>query len=427
MYWEALAQWLAGTRLVRRLADALFRGRARRRLAVLDRVDAARRQAQTLRGLIHQAHATRFGREHDFGRIRTPTDFRRLVPLRTPLDFWRDYWQPAFPDLSDTTWPGPIPALIAQPVPTLPYMPAPPALWASHRVAALTTLSLLSEARPQARLFRGQMLVVNEGPPTSLLAAGVQAGGAAWLALQDLPPRHRPFTVAAPACVDPGCSAEGRIRALVQRSVKARLTLVAGQTETLKRFFELCRKETGWRSAADLWPDLAAVVYQAEPGDGGATGLAPLVGGREGRPPVLLLEALFRPEAAIAVEDPRHGCLRLLPDLGVYFEFVPVDEVGRSRPVRLGVGDVEPGVPYLLAVSSPAGVWGCLAGLRVAFERRDPPLLRVLGPEQPRPALSDKDECFTPRPVSHPQNGDTAAGPPGTSARTPSSAPADRG
>ncbi len=389
MYWEALQQWLAGTRLVRRLADTLFRGRARRHLAALDHLDAARSQERTLRGLVHRAHATRFGREHDFGRIRTAADFRRLVPLRTPLDFWRDYWQPAFPDLGDVTWPGPIGALASRPSAEAPYLPAPTALWASHRAAAFTTLSLVAAARPQARLFSGRMLLVNEGPPPALIAAGVQAGGAGWLALQDLPPRLRPVTLPAPPCVDPGCSAEGRLRVLARRAARASLTIVAGEAGALERFFEQCKSETGWRHVAEMWPALAAVVYQ---GDAGASSRVRLAGAVvDGRhAPALLLEACVRPEAAVAVEDPRHGCLRLLPDHGVYFEFVPPEELEKERPVRLGVGDVEPGTPYALAVSSPAGVWACLAGVRVRFERRDPPLLHVLeAPAAGRPATAD--------------------------------------
>src|SRR5215469_10203552 len=86
VFWEALSQWLVGSRLVRRLTDTLFRGRARRHVAVLDHLDAGRAQLRTLRGLVHRAHTTRFGRDHDFRRIRSAEDFRRLVPLRTTAD-----------------------------------------------------------------------------------------------------------------------------------------------------------------------------------------------------------------------------------------------------------------------------------------------------------------------------------------------------
>src|SRR5713226_3212825 len=104
-------QWLADTRLARCVVDTLFRGKARRRVVTLDHQSVARCQNRTLLGLVHKAQTTRFGREHDFRRIRDLRDFHRLVPLRTPAELWRDYWQPVYPNLAGATWPGPIPYL----------------------------------------------------------------------------------------------------------------------------------------------------------------------------------------------------------------------------------------------------------------------------------------------------------------------------
>src|SRR5947209_9143649 len=104
-------EWFADSRLTRRFVEALLRGNARRRVAQLDRQSVAREQNHILTGLVHTAQSTRFGREHDFRRIKNADDFRRLVPLRTPAELWRQYWQPAFPELSGATWPGPLPYL----------------------------------------------------------------------------------------------------------------------------------------------------------------------------------------------------------------------------------------------------------------------------------------------------------------------------
>ncbi len=383
MFWDAFHQWLVGTRLVRRLTDTLFRGRARRHVAALDHLDAARSQLRTLRGLVHQAHSTRFGREHDFRRIRTAEDFRRLVPLRTPADFWRDYWQPIFPDLAGATWPGPIASLIATPSAPAPYVPASPALWAGHRAAALTALSFVASARPAARLFSGRMLLAGDGPPIGPVRDGVQSGSFESLGLAGLPSRLRPYAHVPPACGRPDCPPESRLRSLAEQSLRLPVTCLAGRAEVLERFLALCRRESGWTRGADVWPGLVAVVYGNAPGDGPRHSLAEQLGVPERRQPPLLLEACVRAEGTLAVEDPRHGCLRLLPDHGVYFEFVPAAEVGQARPARHALGDVVPGVPYAVALTSAAGVWACLAGVRVCFERRDPPLLRVLEADEP--------------------------------------------
>src|SRR5438445_7271064 len=148
-------QWLADSRLARRVVDTLFRAKARRRVVELDRQSVASCQNRTLLGLVHKGHKTRFGRDHDFRRIRTAEDFQRLVPLRTPAELWREYWQPAFPNLAGATWPGPIPYLAissGQANGSFPYIPVSSELWATQQTAALTSLAFVLHARPRSRL-----------------------------------------------------------------------------------------------------------------------------------------------------------------------------------------------------------------------------------------------------------------------------------
>jgi hypothetical protein len=130
----------------------------------------------------------------------------------------------------------------------------------------------------------------------------------------------------------------------------------------------------------------------------------------------VLLGAHLPPEGPVAVEDPRHGLLRLLPDNGVYFEFVPVEDLGRPHPARRAASEVEPGVPYALALTSPAGLWACLTGTRVCFESRDPPLLRIVETrpaDAPVPPAVDglSASAAHPFPIQppHPRNGELAS------------------
>jgi hypothetical protein len=76
--------WVARRRPLRRLAGLLLRSFSRRVLSRFDLEDPTRAQTRLLLGLLHQARQTPFGREHDFARMRTPEDFRRLVPLSRP-------------------------------------------------------------------------------------------------------------------------------------------------------------------------------------------------------------------------------------------------------------------------------------------------------------------------------------------------------
>jgi hypothetical protein len=394
-------QWLAENRLARRVADALFRTKARQRLVELDHQNLGRCQNRTLLGLLHRAHTTRFGRDHDFRRIRNASDFRRLVPLRTPAQLWREYWQPAFPNLAGSTWPAPIPYLAISSVPhhgPFPYIPVSPEVWATQQMAAMTALAFVMHARPRARLCGGRLFLLGSGSMLTPLGGSGQMQGYEAVAVRELPALVRPYAFAQPGMVGQpnGADEDQFLAELAERSIALPVTCIAGTTKRLIQLFDHARRIAGREQIVDVWPHLAAVLYARGSPNTDHERLANEIG----NPAVLTLEMFLRPEGAIAIEDPRHGRLRLLPDHGVYFEFVPVDQVDKPGAPRYSAAEVKLGVPYALAVSSAAGVWACLVGTMVRFERLNPPLLRLLD----MPALLE-------RPVAAPAKPTPAARP----------------
>src|SRR5437879_12844396 len=95
-----LLQRLIGRPMPSRVVETAIQWYAHRRVAHLNREPAAEAQQRTLLRLIRQARNTRFGGDHDFGRIRTVADYQARVPLRDYEAFWNEYWQPAYPFLS---------------------------------------------------------------------------------------------------------------------------------------------------------------------------------------------------------------------------------------------------------------------------------------------------------------------------------------
>lgn len=429
-------QWLADSRLARGVVETLLRAKARRRVAELDRQSVARLQNRTLLSLVNKAHTTRFGREHDFRRIRTARDFRRLVPLRTPAELWREYWQPAYPALAGATWPGPIPYLAvaaAAPQSSLPYVPVTPELWAAQQTAAMTALAFVMHARPNARLCWGRCCILESGTTLNPLGEPARMDSVEAVALRRLPSALQPYALSSSGSPDwlPIPGEESHLAGLAERTTYRPVTCITGTADRLAQFFAHARRTARRDRLVDIWPSLTAVLYARGPDSDERERLE-----RElNSPGVVLLEMVIRPEGAVAIEDPRHGRLRLLPDHGVYFEFVPVEQIGKLRPERLTAAEVRVGVPYALAVSSPAGVWACLVGSIVCFERLDPPLLRLLelaAPwQQPAPAATSLAKPPKTLPTltlqpPHPRTVGSSAGHPGRPFRSALSIHVDR-
>ena len=98
-----------------------------------------------------------------------------------------------------------------------------------------------------------------------------------------------------------------------------------------------------------------------------------------GSPAIRLQESYPCSEGFIAFGDPATGLLRLLLDHGLFYEFVPVDELGSEGPSRHWLGDVRTGVNYAIVVSTCAGMWAHVIGDTVRFESISPPLLTFTG------------------------------------------------
>jgi hypothetical protein len=365
-YWNPLRQWCSNAPpFVRRVAEMVLRARGRLHLARFDQRPAGRCQMQALLGLVHQARSTPFGLDHDFHRIRTVADFRRLVPVCSPLDPGRG---PGRPD-----------ALL-------------PALRAAQRRAWRTALALVHHARPKSPLLAGRLV---------FLGADVSP--------ESLPLLPRPFSSVVPT----DALRNGWAGWLTRQPV----TCLAGPARHVLQLCDRVKQITRQDRIAAVWPGLVAVLHSGQPAD-----VARL---RQEMGQQVLLETVFRPEGPVAVEDPRAGLPRLLTDHGVFFEFLPGADRDPVRPCRLGLEEIEPGVSYELALTSPAGLWACRVGLTVRFERRDPPLLRLV-PVAP-PTRSAEQAVTFPAQPPHRQSAGSPAGLPGTPVHSPWSIPAGPG
>jgi hypothetical protein len=379
-------QSLIARPLVRRLAHHALGLYARRRTATLDNLSVARVQQRTLLDLIRHARSTRFGLDHDFDRLRSVADYRHRVPLRDYEAFWDRYWKGSFPFVQGATWPDPIPYFGLSSGTTsgaTKYIPLSRQMLASNEKAALTMLALFLAGRPGTPLLNGRIFFL--GGSTDLQDLGASSSGNAGrqrvlggdlsgIAAVESSSLLRPYTF-------PPLEAallkdwEQKMTLLARESAGLPITALSGVPSWMLVLFDQLRRVTGKTHIAEVWPTLRLVIH-------GGTRFDPyrdLFRRQIGSEAVSFIEVYPASEGFIATEDPRFGQLRLLLDHGIFYEFVPVEELDRDRPTRHTAWEVEPGVNYALVLTTCAGLWSYVIGDTVIFERRDPPLLRFSG------------------------------------------------
>ncbi|MGZ9082472.1 MAG: GH3 family domain-containing protein [Rhodoplanes sp.] len=349
----------------------------RRQLQGQDPVEAQRRE---LRTLVAKAKHTRFGREHGFAGIDDVAAYQAAIPLRRYEAIWEEYWKPTFPRLTDCSWPGTIP-YFAQTSGTTTgitkYIPCSREMIASNSWAIFDLVTHHFANRPESRLFGGRNFMLGGSTELTELAPGIHGGDLSGIAAKTAPAWARLFYFP-PRDLAAIADWEEKMAALAPASLKANIRAFGGTPSWVLLFLEklaALRPDAG-RRVAGFYPDLELFVH-------GGVNFASyrgifaewLKGSRaETR------ELYAASEGFIAAADRGDGeGLRMIVDNGLFYEFVPVEELDGANPTRHWLANAETGVNYALVLTTCAGLWSYVVGDTVRFVDRDPPRILVTG------------------------------------------------
>jgi len=85
-------------------------------------------------------------------------------------------------------------------------------------------------------------------------------------------------------------------------------------------------------------------------------------------------------EGFIAIADRGYGeGLRLNLDHGLFFEFVPLEDLSKPNPRRHWIANIETGVNYAVVMSTCAGLFAYVIGDTVRFVDKAPPRILITG------------------------------------------------
>lgn len=361
-------------------ATPLLRLYARRRLAQLNAQRSAETQQRQLLKLVRKAAHTRFGRDHGFAKIGGVKDFQNRVRLRTYEDMWGEYWGRDFPTLTDCSWPRAMPYFALTSGTTTDdnkYIPCSNDMILSNRRGALDLLTHHLANRPHSRIFGGKTFMLGGSTDLVQHTPGVASGELSGIAPNRVPfwARSRLFP---PVQLAAGSDWEEKIDILARASLTEDIRAFGGTPSWMLIFLDKLAALGGGDTRRSLrcYPNLELIVH-------GGVNFAPYRRQFENLcadTAAELREVYVASEGFIAVADRgTDDGLRLLLDAGIFYEFVPLAELGSPAPTRHWIADAEIGVNYALVLSSCAGAWSYVLGDTVTLVDRDPPRLLVTG------------------------------------------------
>ena len=168
---------------------------------------------------------------------------------------------------------------------------------------------------------------------------------------------------------------EQKLDKIVQETLKADMRLISGIPPWVQMYYERLLQVTGKKTILDIFPNLSMFVYGGVNFEPYRAQLESLVGAR-----IPSIETYPASEGFIAYQDRQdEKGLLLNTNSGIFFEFIPADEVFKPNPTRIWLKDVELGVNYALVMNTNAGLWGYSIGDTVQFVSKNPYRIIVSG------------------------------------------------
>lgn len=336
--------------------------------------DAVAAQQMVFEDLVKKGSRTAFGREHGFDKISSYEAFKAQVPLRD-YEALRPWIERIKTGEKDVLWPG-LPKYFAKTSGTtsgVKYIPLTRDSMPNHFGTARNALFNYAAHTGNFDFFDGKLIFLSGSPeletvgtiPTGRLSGIVNHEVPKWLRTNQLP--SYPTN-----CIEDW---EQKLEAIVNETLGQDMRLISGIPPWVQMYYERLLQRSGQRFVKDIFPNFNVFVYGGVNFEPYRAGLEALVGKR-----IDTVETYPASEGFIAFQDSQsEPGLLLNAASGIFFEFVPMDEVFNENPTRLSLHNVELGVNYALIINNNAGLWGYSIGDTVEFVSLNPHRLIVTG------------------------------------------------
>jgi hypothetical protein len=346
------------------------------------RIDAAianpiAAQREVLQDLVTSAQYTEFGRKYNFSKLFSIKAFKEAIPVHEYEDL-KPYIERVMNGEQNILWNTPLRWFAKSSGTTSEkskFIPvSQESLEDNHFKAAKDVLTLYYNLYPESDLLTGKGLVIGGSHTIHQFNEETHYGDLSAVLLQNSPfwggwIRTPELSI---ALMDEW---ESKIEKLAQNTINENVTSISGVPTWTLVLFQRILEITGKKSIREVWPQLEVYMH------GGVSFLpykeqfAKLIGAE-----INYLEMYNASEGFFAAQDQQgdEGMLLFL-DHGIFMEFMPVEEYGKSNPQTIGLREVEIGRHYAPVISTNGGLWRYLIGDTIQFTSRFPFRVKVSG------------------------------------------------
>lgn len=325
---------------------------------------------------LYFAEDTDYGRKFGFKNISNYSDFAAQVPIVT-YEEYEPYIEMARQGQRDVFWPGQIRQFAKSSGTTnakSKFIPiSEESLEKCHFKAGKDMLSIYANNHPENQLFTNKNLRLG-GSSEVYENFNTKYGDLSAILIENLP-----FWVEITTTPSKKVSLmhewETKLKAIVSEVQNENVGSLTGVPSWMLVLLQRVLKDSGKENISELWPNLEVFFH-------GGISFLPYkdqykkIIGRD----IHYYEVYNASEGFFGIQDQSGSNeMLLMLDYGIFYEFIPMEEFGKTHPKTHTLENVELGKNYAMVISTNGGLWRYLIGDTVKFTSLNPFRIKISG------------------------------------------------
>ncbi len=335
-------------------------------------------QQETLYKLLAKAAKTEWGEKFNYSTIASIKDYQSRFPIQTYEDII-PYVERLRKGETNLLWPGEMKWFAKSSGTTSSKSKFIPmsreALEDCHYRAAKDILVIYAMQRPETKIFSGKSLTLGGSHRMNQFSNDSLYGDLSAILIENAPfwvdiirtPRQKIALLE---------DFEEKLNLITKSTVNENVTSISGVPSWYLVLIKQILAFTGKNNLLDVWPNLEVFFH-------GGISFTPyreqykkLISGDQ----MNYMETYNASEGFFGIQDDqRSSDMLLMLDYGIFYEFVPVDNINSDNPPAYTIADVKTGVNYAIIISTNGGLWRYMMGDTIVFTSLDPYRFRISG------------------------------------------------
>jgi hypothetical protein len=330
-------------------------------------------QEAIFKNLLKIGKETVFGKEHQLDKVTTYQEFAQAVPVRD-YELLKDYINKVKEGKPNILWKGK-PIYLAKTSGTtsgVKYIPITKDSIDNHIDSARNALLCYMAETGNYDFAKGKMIFLS-GSPELERVGGIPTGRLSGIVNHHIPKylRSNQLPTYETNCIEDW---ETKLDKIVEETINEDMTLISGIPPWMQMYFDRLIEKSG-KKITDLFPNFSVMVQGGVNFEPYKAKMFESIGKK-----LDYIELFPASEGFFAFQDSqKEEGLLLNTNSGIFYEFIPVNEIAKENPTRLSLKDVKLGENYALIISSNAGLWAYNIGDTVKFISVDPYKILVTG------------------------------------------------